>query len=665
MKKMFTFVVAAVLSLATIRAAENMINVPADSLETWFGDANWAPDNGGSATYDADKHAITVNIASDRSGQWHAQIKLHTGLTTLDASKQYEFSATFVANAAVGGVTAKVFDNGEALYYNPNIALEAETPLNIKASGLKAANSNGVIVFDFGSAKAGNIIEIKDIYFGESEIKLSSMADVMSAEKGAEVTMRAFDVVYVNGSNIYVKDETGAGLVYAANYGLKAGDYVAAGMAGTVDIYNGLYEIKPTSKFEDLTVTAGEVAKFATATALPSQENMNQVVVYKNVTFAAETKIDGTTRNATGTWKEQELAIYNQFKIEQTFEAGKAYNITAANAVYAKGENVTWQVYFLSAEEYEAPSLSKDTVDHGLYDSAKATITSTYFATGGNWNPDNESTAELIDGQVLINLVNGKEGQWQSQIFLNPGFVFEAGKEYKLEFDLETNNQLGGVVVKVGDADPSYYYSYPNDNVFLANKDTHYEASPINVTADIEEAKRLVIFSIGWCPAGTVVRIHNIRIVETGTYVPEEKHCYIKHPWGTGADADWSWQEMAEATYSVYDVYTYEGKWGGVGCNINDKAEDAGALWYPIDRMQFLSPEELVLPAPEVGTDVVFIYIPDLKDSQIIAPIKVVYAPTAMQDIRTEAKAVKVMMNGEVYILRDGVRYNTLGAVVK
>ena len=234
-----------------------------------------------------------------------------------------------------------------------------------------------------------------------------------------------------------------------------------------------------------------------------------------------------------------------------------------------------------------------------------------------------------------------------------------------MEFDLETNNQLGGVVIKVADADNAYYYSYPNDNVFLANADTHYEASPINATADVEEAKRVIIFSVGWCPAGTDIRIHNISIVETGTFTPVEEKMYIKHPWGTGADADWSWQEMAKETYSVYEAWVYEGKWGGVGCNIADNAEGKDAAWYPADKIQFLSPDELVLAAPAVGTDAKFVYIPDLKESQVVSPVKVIYTPTAVDNIRTDAKAAKVMIDGQVFIIRDGIRYNTLGAEVK
>lgn len=52
---------------------------------------------------------------------------------------------------------------------------------------------------------------------------------------------------------------------------------------------------------------------------------------------------------------------------------------------------------------------------------------------------------------------------------------------------------------------------------------------------------------------------------------------YIKHPWGTGTEASWAWKKMTKQSNN----YVYEGIWGGVGANINTKASDNGAEWFP------------------------------------------------------------------------------------
>lgn len=73
---------------------------------------------------------------------------------------------------------------------------------------------------------------------------------------------------------------------------------------------------------------------------------------------------------------------------------------------------------------------------------------------------------------------------------------------------------------------------------------------------------------------------------------------YIKHPWGTGEDADWSWKPMTKSGNS----YTYTGLWGGVGANINTTADDSGAEWYEASSISGAS-------SCSIGDNVTFIFI--------------------------------------------------------
>lgn len=659
MKKIFSFLVAMLIASSAMFAGENLFNPATTTLETFFATGDgWAADSLSSATFDNTTGVVTVNIVEAKSVQWQAQVKLHTDLTALDPAKQYNVSFKLTSNVDFGGITAKMFDN--AVMYEGSLAVVANTPLEVSKENVAGVASNGVIVFDFGYAPAGAVITIEEIVVEEAENHITSCAELYTLAKNDTITMGAFDVVRVDGSNIYIKDATGAGLVFKYNYGLKAGDHVEAGLVGVLDIYNGLYEVKPISAFADLTITAGEAPALHVATALPSAANMNEVVIYKNVTFAASDTLNGTNkRNATAKWNDQDLAIYNQFKHDFVYDANKAYNITAANAVYSKNGTDAWQVYFIEAEEFVDP-YAPDTVDHGLYDPTKAAIDHTYFATHG-WAADNQSSAELVNGRLSVHMVLGKSDRWQSQVFLNPGFEWTMGKYYRMEFDLLSSTQLGGVDVKINDSDEKvWYHSYPNDNVFLAEQDIHYVADSIAVDA-LADGHGLIVFGFGWVAEGTEIFIHNIRIVEIGDYVPAETHMYIKHPWGTGADADWSWQEMTAGEYSVYDAWVYEGKWGGVGCNIADNAEGANADWYPADKIQYLSDEDLVLAAPALGTDVKFIYIPALKGSEIVSPVKVIYTPTALDIINSDVNVQKALIDGQVVIIRNGEQYNMLG----
>lgn len=665
MKKIFSFVAAALLATSAMFAGENLFNPATTTLETWFGDANWQTETLSTGVYDAETGVTTVNIAQAKDGQWKAQVKLHTDLTELDATKQYDFAVTLSSNVAFGGVTVKVFDNAEIFYRN-DVQLNANENVVVSGANLSGVTSNGIIVFDFGYAPEGAEINISGISLTESEEYLYNCAEAMALDNGTQFKMKSFQVVYAVGKYTYIKDNSGSHLIYnnAGEYGLGAGNVVADGFEGEISIYKNLVEIKPISAKADLDITEGAEPAIPAATEVPSLNNMNQVVVYKRVSFAENVSINSSAKNATGIWgdNDEQIAFYNQFGMEFDFDATKEYNITAANSVY----NNNLQAYLLEIAEYVAPTVDPDTVDHGLYNPDEADIPRTYFADP-SWAIDVESTAEIIDGQIFIHLVQEKADRWQSQIFLNPGFEWTGHKYYRMEFDLYTNNQLGGVTIKAPDSDSEVWYeSYPNDNIFLADQDTHYVADSIAVLGEEEGLNNLIVFAIGWCPAGTEVRIHNIRIVEIGDYEPEEIHLYIKHPWGTGADADWTWQEMELYEYGVYDAFMYEGKWGGIGCNINIEPEDATAKWYPESAMQFLNTEDMVVAAPAVGTDVMFVYVPDLAESTVTSAVKViVYGETAVDNVNAAAPAQKMLRDGQVVIRRDGVEYNTLGAEIK
>lgn len=165
-------------------------------------------------------------------------------------------------------------------------------------------------------------------------------------------------VTYANGKNVWVRDETASMLLYlSANTTWKAGD-VLSGVAGVVDIYNGVTEIKPTAvQVAAVTATEGE-APAAIELAAVEAADVNKYIVMKNIavngTFAEGTASNITIANGEGT-----IVVRNNFKNGFAFDAEKTYDIYCVVTIYQSNP----QLYFITAEEHVATAIDNTNVE--------------------------------------------------------------------------------------------------------------------------------------------------------------------------------------------------------------------------------------------------------------------------------------------------------------
>lgn len=157
-------------------------------------------------------------------------------------------------------------------------------------------------------------------------------------------------VTYVNGGNIYIKDESGYELIYANSFGLAAGD-VVNGFVGKSSPFYNLPELIPTVTLADLQVVAGEAPAPEEITAAPTNADINKYLIIKGVSVVGE--FGNTKSNLDATIGEETFVLRNNFQISQTFEEGKLYDIVGVGAIY----NTTLQLYFISASEHSATAI--------------------------------------------------------------------------------------------------------------------------------------------------------------------------------------------------------------------------------------------------------------------------------------------------------------------
>ncbi len=134
--------------------------VPFDPIvNTIFAEPSWDKDTESSAVWDSENKKVTVTIAIDKVQQWQAQVFFQTIIPS--AGKWYRFSVKLKANNDIENVTIKYQDNAE-MFYDPNVALEKDVVLEF-VKVVPGLAGSGIIVYDFGYAKAGDVIEIYDL----------------------------------------------------------------------------------------------------------------------------------------------------------------------------------------------------------------------------------------------------------------------------------------------------------------------------------------------------------------------------------------------------------------------------------------------------------------------------------------------------------------------
>lgn len=176
---------------------------------------------------------------------------------------------------------------------------------------------------------------------------ITTCAGLADAAKNDFVELGKVTVIYVNGANTYICDNTGYGLLYKYNYGLKAGQ-VAEGIKGRVTIYSSLPEIEPSVDTAALTITEGTVPEPIELATVPTAADLNKYVHITGVATPDSTwkSSDKTTeaRTLKVAWGKDSLTLYNTFKIDQTFDAG-CYHIVGFVTCY----NTTIQIAVVNA----------------------------------------------------------------------------------------------------------------------------------------------------------------------------------------------------------------------------------------------------------------------------------------------------------------------------
>ena len=347
-----------------------------------------------------------------------------------------------------------------------------------------------------------------------------------------------------------------------------------------------------------------------------------------------------------------------------------------------------------------------------LFNPSAASIKETYIAPGWNVDANSSATYDAATGTISVSIASNLSAQWQGQVKFSHNVTFDPAKSYVLSVKFHSNKALGGVTLKMDD---NAEVVYANQEITLpADADYVFTSAKSNGVAGNNQ---IMVFDFGYAAAGTQITISNISIKEVGEAAVVEP---VKHPAPATAPA-----RAAADVFSIYsDAYTAGtamavGGWGQktkieevnlsetdktfyctnsnyMGWELNANVAVAQLAEYPYLHMDIYVAEPgsiMFQPIWGAGGMVTYtlatgwnsLHIDLLEKYPGIELAKIFqlkwdgmpatcyfdnvyfYKDTEMA-IRNTAvveKAQKTIINGQLIISRDGIRYNALGQVME
>lgn len=206
-------------------------------------------------------------------------------------------SGTFYGDVEV---SMKCSTSGAKIYYTTNGSDPTTSSTQYTAPFTVPFNLGQSVTVKAISEKDGEVSAVKSATYTFAEAPQFGWADMFNTADNTNVTFTYPSIVlWQSGINMYVKDDTGFGLVYQ-NTGqtYQIGDIIPAGFSGTKTTYNNHPELQSPKGFQ----AATQFVDLAPEIITPNQvddAHWAHYVLLKNVTVAAEGN-GGTFTDANG-----------------------------------------------------------------------------------------------------------------------------------------------------------------------------------------------------------------------------------------------------------------------------------------------------------------------------------------------------------------------------
>ena len=303
------------------------------STKTWTGSATSVLFTGsGSSRCDMSKAAITLGEPSADPMVTVSQTSVNVPYTGGDGilTVQYQNIDDIVAVIQFYDEAGAEVDAGE---YEVWFTAELDDDKNVNYIAIENYGEERTAYFKV-FALVGNDYVYSDLITitqAAAPVVYTTIPEIFDAATSTEtdvtITFNDWVISAVKGSNAYLTDNEGNGLIiYQSSHGFQVNDVLSGTANCKLVTYNGSAELKNlTATTEGLTVTAdGSVSEQSIAIADLSGVNTGALVHYDGLTYDGTNLVDGNNNS---------IKPYNTL-YSYTFEEGKTYNVTGIYLQY-------------------------------------------------------------------------------------------------------------------------------------------------------------------------------------------------------------------------------------------------------------------------------------------------------------------------------------------
>ena len=560
-----------------------------------------------------------------------------------------------------------------AIYFNP--LAEADS-LRIRATADKVGEAVVIPAVKMHGNFTGSWADTKEFTLAADSLTASLKLNL--AEGSFEFGMKFDGTWKANGANITRTENTAC---------LATGDgnmHIAADQEGE-------YTFTYTFETQTLAVTYPKLIQHynvAEAIAAGLQDNdlvyVRGIVTkmeFKGTNFAKYGSVNIYVADATGA--EGEFEFYNCYSLNaDTFRTSDpAYDATstawAQFQAVTDGNGKTVHVGDM-VEAYGKYKLYNTTheLNTGCYltliEEPAPSIIYDVKMFNRDWSVDTISTVtwDGINEKVMINIIPGKSDAWQGQVWLKLPMDVKKDKEYDLTFKIKANKTFGGSIVKYQE---NAEMLFDNQLALTADVETIYESKnmPGVLAAGDVTGNGVLCMSFGYCPDSTLIEMYAISIVEHDpTTVPAKFYVTGNDAFTVDAGLTTADSWNVKAFKSEADTMTFalkagaeyqiklsvDGTWN-TAMGYNDLTEVTPGI---IDADG--NNHNIGFSLVEDG-DVMVIYTAGVPNN--IFKVVGNFVTQGLNDIDASVKAVKVLRNGQIFIIRGDKVYTVTGQPVK